>query len=95
MKEVRVEFKKDVIFTIPMNSKKPGDVRQSIKGLIEYISDRLNLTVESIHDVHEGLKLKEDYEVLEDWCRERQIKRIHDEGVGMTKKRIKINKGKL
>ena len=41
MKEVKVDLKKEIIFTIPMNTKDPSEVKQSIKGLIEYIEDKL------------------------------------------------------
>jgi hypothetical protein len=59
IRDVTVMLKKEMIFTIPLNPKKPGEVRQSIKGLIEYIEDRLNLTVERTHESKEGPKLKE------------------------------------
>ena len=57
--EVRVEIKREMIFTSPMNTKRPAEVKQSIKGLIEYIEDKLNLTVDRIHEVKEGPRLKE------------------------------------
>ena len=70
-KEVRVEVKKEMVFTIPMNTKDPAEVKQSIKGLVEYIEDKLNLTVDKILEVKDGPRLREAYEVLDDWYRER------------------------
>ena len=70
MKEVKVDLKKEMIFTIPMNTKDPAEVKQSIKGLIEYIEDKLTLTVDKIHGVKDGPSLREAYEVLDDWYRE-------------------------
>ena len=62
-----------------MNTKDPAVVKQSIKGLIGYMEDKLKLTVDKIHEVKGGPSLKEAYEVLDDWYRERHIKRIREE----------------
>jgi hypothetical protein len=91
MKEVKVDLKKEMIFTIPMNTKDPAEVKQSIKGLIEYIRDKLKLTVDKIHGVKDGPSLREAYEVLDDWYRERHIKRIREEGLGVEPKKPRIN----
>ena len=91
MKEVKVDLKKEMIFTIPMNTKDPAEVKQSIKGLIEYIEDKLKLTVDKIHGVKDGPSLREAYEVLDDWYRERHIKRIREEGLGVEPKKPRIN----
>jgi hypothetical protein len=37
--EVRVGMKKEMIFTIPINTKRPAEVRQSIEVLIKYMED--------------------------------------------------------
>jgi len=50
-KEVRVEVKKEMIFTIPMNTASNADVRQSIKGLVlTYVDDILVTTTEELGD---------------------------------------------
>jgi len=66
-KEVRVEVKKEMTFTIPMNTKDNSEVRQSIKGLVEFIEDKLKLTEDKIIDVKDGLRIREASEVLDDW----------------------------
>jgi hypothetical protein len=38
-KEVRVGVKKEMIFTIPANTKNNAEVRQSIEGIVEYIEN--------------------------------------------------------
>ena len=67
-----------MIFTIPMNTKDNAEVRQSIKGLVEYIEDRLKLTVDKILEIKQGPRIREAYEVLDDWYRERHIERIQE-----------------
>ena len=66
-----------------MNTKDKAEVWQSIKGLKEYIEDK-------ILEIKEGPRIREAYEVLDDWYRERHIKRIREEGVGITNKQIKM-----
>jgi hypothetical protein len=90
-KEVRVEVTKEMTFTIPMNTKNEAEVRQSIKGLVEFIEDNLKLTVRKIIKIKGGPKIREAYEVLDDWYRERHIKRIQEQGIGRREKRARIH----
>ena len=74
-----------------MNTKNPSEVQQSIKRLVVYIEDKLKLTVDRIREVKVGINLQGSYQFLDDWYRERHIKRIREEGHGSTKKSVKIN----
>ena len=95
LKEVKVEVKKEMIFTVPMNTANHAEVRQTIKGLVEFIEDRLKLTVNKVVGIKDGPRIREAYEVLDDWYRERHIKRIQEKGIGRRKKaRIRMMKWK-
>ena len=75
-----------MIFTVPMNTANHAEVRQSIKGLVEFIEDRLKLTVNKIVGIKDGPKIRGAYELLDDWYRERHIKRIQEKGIGRRKR---------
>ena len=79
-------MKKEMIFTVPMNTANNAEVRQTIKGLVEFIEDRLKLTVNKIIGIKDGPRIRETYVVLDDWYRERHIKRTQEEGIGREKK---------
>jgi hypothetical protein len=84
-----------MIFTVPMNTTNHAEVRQSIKGLVEFIEDRLKLTVNKIVGIKDGPKIREAYELLDDWYRERHIKRIQEKGIGRRKRaRIRMMRWK-
>ena len=74
-----------------MNTKNNTEVRQSIKGIVEYIEDALKLTVDRILEIKEGPRIREAYEVLDDWYRERHIKRIQKEGIGRVETKARIH----
>ena len=63
-------MKKEMIFTVPMNTANKAEVKQIIKGLVEFIEDRLKLTVNKIIGIKDGPRIREAYEVLDDWYRE-------------------------
>jgi hypothetical protein len=78
-----------------MNTANHAEIRQTIKGLVEFIEDRLKLTVNKIVGIKDGPKIREAYELLDDWYRERHIKRIQEKGIGRRKKaRIHMMKWK-
>ena len=66
-------------------------MRQSIKGLVEYIEDKLKLTVDKILEIKEGPRIREACEVLDDWYRSRHIKRIQEEGICRVEKKARIH----
>ena len=53
----------------------------------------MKLTVNKIVGIKDGPRIREAYEVLDDWYRERHIKRIQEKGIGRRKKaRIRMMK---